>query len=257
MAAGYIQHLFLVRNSLISIEHKEFAMSIVPTLETFNVAYNMITHISDVFYESAKMLKTLNLSHNRLLTVSPKLGLVKSLSSLYLHSNRFEKIPVTLALLNLKELSLGWLKYSNYPQPDLLRDEPLQKFKNFMKHHENEELELGYFLNNSDMMKMPPNAYVKGDCPFFKSVLREDQAVTKYILDMYPNWISRPNDSGITAVGLSVKHNLLRSLDILLPRDTNFDMCMLCYSLLRSTRKRKLSALCYTECKPEDVHTLI
>lgn len=245
-----------MRNSLISIEHKEFALAIVPTLETFNVAYNMITHVSDEFYDSAKRLKTLNLSHNRLMTVSPKLGLVKTLTHLYLHSNRFDRLPISLSQLNLKEFSLGWLKYSAYPLPDLLREEQLTNFKVFLKQQEAEFVPLGHFLDSSEIMKMPPQAYTKGDCPFFRSVMREDQAVTKYILERYPGWINRPNDAGIASVGLAVKHHLLRSLDILLPKDPNFDMCS-CRNSSRPSRKRQLSPLRYQECQLEDVHPTV
>ena len=200
-------------------------MSIMPSLETFNVAYNMITHVSDTFYDCAKKLKVLNLSHNRLMSVSPKLGIIKSLKGLYLHSNRFEKIPTTLSQLNLTELSLGWLKYSSFPQPDLLKDDSLRQFLQFLKQQEDEMVDIGVFLNNSEALKMHPNSYTRGDCPFFKSVMREDQAVTKYILDRFPAWINRPNDTGMASVSLSIKHNLLRSLDLLMPRDPNFDMC--------------------------------
>ena len=119
--------LKLGRNKILSIPGWFGENQTLLSLKKILIPNNLISEIQTSFFKNLKNLRVLDLSYNKLKFIDADISKLKNLKKLNLVGNLFQRLPNSLADLDLDKFELEWKFYENL---ESLEIEQSRNYKN-------------------------------------------------------------------------------------------------------------------------------
>jgi hypothetical protein len=202
-----------------------FIKKILPHLDFLDLSDNYIEQISLNFINSAKNLKKLYFSRNKLQEIPVEIEILQSLTHLHINGNCFTSIPLSMAKLRLEELNLDWFEYLDPPLA-----QPLQGHQNFdtfcekLSHFGMEHISIEVFpkvISGKFKFKILTGE----DSSLCRAVYKGHLGMIEYIGNEFPALLNTENAKGFDPYNLALKLKRVNAFTSLVQIKEDFNYC--------------------------------